>query len=47
MSRNGRAEDQHFENDELLFRRYLREHFVGDRLIDGISRFRFRLIGKT
>jgi hypothetical protein len=34
MSRNGRAEDQHFENDELLFRRYLREHFVGNRMID-------------
>ena len=39
MLRNGRAEDQNFENDELLYRRYLREHFVGNQLIDAYFPF--------
>jgi len=28
MYRRGRPEDQHFEPEELLFRRYLREHWL-------------------
>lgn len=39
MFRNGRGEDQHFENKELLFRRYLREHFVGNQMIDAHFQF--------
>lgn len=39
MFRNGRAEDQNFGKDELLYRRFLSEHLVNGKVLDACFRF--------
>jgi hypothetical protein len=34
LLRNGRPEDQAFDADELLYRRYIREHLHNDKIVD-------------
>src|ERR1700719_3729311 len=37
--RDGQAEDQNFEEDELLYRRYKAEHFQGEQILPSAFRF--------
>jgi hypothetical protein len=39
LLRNGRPEDQTFAADELLFRRYIQEHFYNNKIVDASFSF--------